>query len=278
MGCFTKEEKVVQDQPQIVELPDPMADYRSELAEAAKAPAQKRLALAGTTYQGPLTAALSEYEQQGLGTLGEYLKSAPATESPLYQASSDEILKTLQGTEYDPVNSDYYRAYRTQVIRELEDAKDRLAARASAGDKLFGGGRIKTEGEMEEGAVGNMAVLLGQMQERERERRLGAVPQALELTRYGEEAPVSRVTAAETLGALPRLVEQASMDAEYQEWIRALNDLGIGLDVATGLATYQPQSAVVPGQAIGGGLSDWGVILGALGSAGGAYAGAKAAG
>lgn len=213
---------------------------RGRLAKAAEPGALKRIGLAGTEYKGPLIAALSEFEETGLAGLKDWLGGELPTEGVMYKSAADEILKTLSGEEYDPAKGEYYQAYRTGVMRELEEAKDRLAARASAGDKLFGGGRIATEGELEESAVGDLALVLGQLAERERERRLGAVGPALGLTQYEEAAPLARVAASQQFGELPRLIEQAEMDAEYQEWMRALNDLGIALDTATGLATYQP--------------------------------------
>jgi len=266
MGLFTSNKKTKYIEPE--SYPGAKAN-RGLLAGVAQPGAEERLRLAGTEYQGPLVAALSEFEQQGLAELGDYLNSPLGTEGELYGSAEEEILKTLQG-EYDPVNSDYYKAYKNQIMREIQEAKDRLAARASAGDKFFGGGRISTEGEMEESALGQMAVTLGELQERERERRLGAVQQALQLTQYGEEAPVARITAAETLGALPRLIKQAEYDADYQEWMRALNDLGIALDTATGLATYQPN---IIAETSGGG-SDVATIMRLAGPIAGAISGA----
>lgn len=237
MGLFSSPSKYKYIQPEPF---TGAAGYRKELAEAAKPGALKRISLAGTPYQGPLVAALSEFEETGLAGLKDWLGGELPTEGVMYKSAADEILKTLAGEEYDPTKGEYYKAYRTGVMRELEEAKDRLAARASAGDKLFGGGRRKVEGELEESAVGDLALVLGQLAERERERRLGTVGQALELTRYEEAAPLGRIEASQVFGELPRLIEQAEMDREYQEWIRALSDMGIALNVATGLATYQP--------------------------------------
>jgi len=224
---------------------------RGGLAKAAKPGALERIGRAGEKYPGPLVAALSEFEEMGLEDLRDYLGKPLPTEGELYTSAVDEIAKTLSG-EYDPAQGEYYKAYKTGVLRELEEAKDRLAARASAGDKFFGGGRIATEGEMEESALSQLALVMGELAERERERKLGAVTQALDLTRYAEEAPVSRVSISQQLGALPRLIEQAEMDVEYQEWLRTLNDLGIALDTATGLATYQPGVITT-----GGGPKGW---------------------
>lgn len=250
MGIFTKKEK---SKLVIPESFSGAGEYRKKLAEAAKPKALQRIELAGEEYKGPLVAALSEFEETGLQGLKDFLGSPLPTEGTLYKSAADEIEKTLRG-EYDPAESEYYQAYRTGVMRELEEAKDRLAARASSGDKFFGGGRIATEGELEESAVGDLALISAQLAEAERERRLTAVPRALELAEYEEKAPLTRVEASQLYGQLPRLIEQAEMDAEYQEWVRSLNDLGIALDTATGLATYQPGGTMVT---TGGGSKDW---------------------
>lgn len=264
MALFTKKEKVKL-------APEAYPGQREQvgsLAGAAQPGALERIGRAGEEYPGPLVAALSEFEETGLGGLKDYLGKPLPTEGELYTSAVDEIMKTFAG-EYDPGQGDYYKAYKTQVLRELEESKDRLAARTSAGDKFFGGGRIATEGEMEESAMGDLSMVLGQLFERERERKFSAVSQALGLAQYGEEAPLQRVAASQQYGDLPRLIEQAEMDADYQEWLRSLSDLGIALDVATGLATYSPTAVKT-----GGGLTDLGFLVSAGAGGVGSYYGA----
>jgi len=41
---------------------------------------------------------------------------------------------------------------------------------------------------------------------------------------------------------LRNLIEQAEKDPEFQEWMKALNDMGITLDLTTGMATYTPRT------------------------------------
>lgn len=253
MGIFTKKEKTKE-----IEAFPGAAKMRGGLAGAAEPGALERIGRAGEKYPGPLVAALSEFEETGLEGLRDYLGKPLPTEGELYTSAVDEIAKTLAG-EYDPAQGEYYKAYKTSVLRELEEAKDRLAAATSARDKYFGGGRIATTGELEESAVGDLALVLGQLAERERERRLTAVPQALGLTEYEEQAPVRRVEVSQQLGALPRIIEQMETDREYQEWVRALGDLGIALDTAKGLATYKPEI-----MATGGGYKDWVTDVGGI--------------
>jgi len=249
MGLLVKKEKV----EALPEAFPGQRAYTGSLAEAAKGGALERLSLAGTPYPGELTAPLSEFEQFGLESLNKYLSSRMPTETPLYGLAESELTKTL-GEEYDPFTSEYYQAYRTNLERELQRAKDRLAATSSARDAFFGGGRLQQERELEESALGNIAQTLGAMQEAERARRLGVVPQALEFMQYGEQAPLGRIAASQQYGALPREVEQTGLDAQYQEWIRQLTDLGIPLDTALALATYSPG-----GVKTGGGLTDLGM-------------------
>jgi len=228
--------------PQLLGTPTQIAGREDLLVESLKA-ALERLQRAGEPYPGQLpgTAGPSEYEQMGLEQLGQYLQGPLPSEGSLWGQAKGEIGKTLGGEEYDPVQGAYYQAYRSQVMRELEEAKDRLGAQTSARDKYFGGGRIQTTGELEETATGNLAMTLGQLSERERVRRLGAVEPAMRMTAFEEAEPLARVQASQTFGALPRQLEEAGLGAQYGEWIRQLQDLGVPLETAMTLAMYKPE-------------------------------------
>jgi hypothetical protein len=196
--------------------------------------AESSMSRYGQPYPGELT---TKYEQQGLKTLGDYLSSPTPTESPLYQGAAGELERTLSG-DYDPVGSQYYQSYRTAVMRELQEAKDRLANEKAASEKLFGGGMNTESRELEEGAVGDLAVILGQMFENERNRKLQAVPLAQSLMGAGEGMTQARIGASQSLGGL-------EFQREYGDYIRQLQESGIPLETAINLATtkneyYQP--------------------------------------
>jgi len=195
-----------------------------------------RIARAGQAYPGEFVAPLSEFEEFGLGALDRYLGSELPTQSNLFGAAKGRLEDVLSG-EYDPFESQYYQSLRQNVLRELEESKDRLGAQTSARDKYFGGGRIETEGELEEQALGSLAQQLGAMYERERAE---AIPQAMKLMAFEESMPLQRMQAAFGYGSLPRTMEQAQLEAERQEWQRQLEDLNLPVQVATGLTTYQP--------------------------------------
>jgi len=232
---------------------------RGELAGAAKPGALERIRRAGEAYPGELTAGLSRFEEMGLEGLEQYLLQPAATSSRLYGLGREELERTLAG-EYDPFGEDgeYWQAYQTAMQREVEKLKDQLFARTAGLGKFFGGGTVKGLADIGEAASAQMGTTLAGLGERERERRLGAVPEAMRMTAFEETLPLQRVEAAQRFGALPRTLEQALLDRKYTEWMRQLSDLGIPLDVATGLATYQP-SVMMYGTPSGGGGGgeDW---------------------
>ena len=226
------------DKPKLLE-PAWQTSLRKTLSEAAEPGALERINRAGEPYPGDLTAALSGLEGQGYEGLEAYLNSSPSTDSDLFQSAKGELMKTLGGG-YDPGESKYYKAYKTNLMRELQEAKDRLNASTSSREKYFGGGRVAVTGELEEDATGQLAQILGQIYENERVRRLGAVPEAMRMATYEEMAPLSRIEAALGYGEHQRGYEQEGLNREYSEWQRQLTDLGIPLDVALDLAKYRP--------------------------------------
>lgn len=243
---------------------DPRSKEQKEAMSTLLPPATQkgleRIERAGEPYTGQFVAPMSSLEERGLGLLGGLLDRPLPQDTDLMGATRDQLEKTLTGEEYDPIGGAYYQAYRTQVMRELEEAKDRLAAETSARDKYFGGGRIATTGELEESALGDLAMVLGSLFENERVRRLDATQPAMQFSSVEEMLPLSRVEATQTYGGLPRSLEQMDLDAQYNEYIRQLNDLGIPLDVALGLATNQIPYMVKQGS----GGTNWGGIAQAI--------------
>lgn len=227
------------------EKPQPMEpawqrELRKRLSLTAEPKAMQRISRAGEPYTGEMVAPLSKYETTGLEQLGQYLKTPTPTEKPLYGMAKEEVSRTLGSDYYDPTEGKYYQALRTNVMREIQEAKDRIRAASSARDAFYGGGRIATEGEIEETGIGFLGQELGRLTEAERVRRLGTVPLATEMLGFEERMPLGRIAATQQFGALPRTWEQSVMDAEREEYLRQLTELGIPLDVATGLSTYQP--------------------------------------
>lgn len=212
---------------------------RRRLATTAEPGATQRIERAGEAYPGQLVAGAAPLQTEALEGLQRYLQMAMPTETPLYGAARGELMSTLQG-EYDPGESAFYKAYRTNVLRELKEAKTRMAGRAAARGTFYGGGRLAEEGKLEERAMGSFQEALGRLTETERGRRFAAAPEALRFLAFEEAAPMGRFRAGMAGGEFERMLEQAELQAAYQEWIRQREEMGIPLDVATGMSTYQP--------------------------------------
>lgn len=230
------------EQLQPEDIREPWAVAQQErLGGAAMPGALDLLGRAGGRYPGQLTAPFGELERWGLGGLGDYLSSPLASQSSLFQGARGELGKTFGG-EYDPFEGEYYRAYRSNLKRELEEAKDRLAAKTSSRDQYFGGGRIQATGELEETAMGQLSQVLGQLYERERERRQRAISPAMQMSMFETTEPLGRIETALSpqMGGMPRGLEQAGYDRQYSEYIRQLTSLGIPLQVASNMALYSP--------------------------------------
>lgn len=228
------------EKPRLLMLPEQKEAYKT-LLPSLTAEGKKFATIGSEPYTGQMTAPMSEYETMGLKGLGEYLDTPSPTESNLFGMTTDELEKTLEGREYDPITGPYFEAYRTNMMRELDQAKDRIAARSSSRDMFFGGGRLDQEREVEEGAMGSMAQVLGELFEKERMNRLNAVPMALNQMGWAENVPQSRIQASQVLGALPRQIEQQELTARYQDFIRQLTNMGMSMQAAVGMATSNPQ-------------------------------------
>ncbi len=212
----------------------------SGLLETSLPGAKERLSLAGTPYRGDLSAPMTDIEKSGLDTLEGWMGSDLPSQDPLFGLGRQEYERTLGGDYYDPAQSQYWLAYNTALDRALQEARDRLAARTSARDAFYSGGRVAGEAELEEEAMNQRALVLAELMERERERRLGAIPGMLDFLGKEELYPLGRVAASQEYGGLEREIEQASLDRQYNEYIRQMTDLGIPLETAMMLATYKP--------------------------------------
>lgn len=234
MGWFSKKTKT---KPLI--LPEQRDFLKTGLEESTPG-ALERLERAGEPYSGELTAPMTGIEKGGLDTLEGWLGSDMPSDDPLFGMARGEYEKTLGSDYYDPAEGQYYQAYQQNIKRELQEAKDRLAAKTSARDQFYSGGRVAGEAELEETAMGKLIETLGLLTERERDKRLGVIPSALDLISQGEAYPLQRVNASQEYGGLEREIEQAGLDRQYQEFMRQMQDLGIPLDVAMALTTYKP--------------------------------------
>ncbi len=161
-------------------------------------------------------AGMSGAEQTTQALLSKFLGTS-ATGGEAYKLGMGEIQKTLGGEAYDPRTSDFWKGFREVSAMEQEKGVSDIRRRGQLGGGLYGEPGMRAEAEYIRGAGAERQMMLGGLYEKERERKTGAVGQALGYAGFGEQGALSRLRAGTEIGALPRQLEQARYGAEYTQ-------------------------------------------------------------
>ncbi len=179
----------------------------------------------GKAYGGDRVAGMSGFESTGLNRLEDFL-AAPET-GDLFGAASQNVMDTLGGKFADVNNSPFIKAMTNLSKMNLKDAID--TSRRSAGSRgaYFTDSAIREEGRITDRTLANLDSIIGEFTNQERGRQMQAVPLAQSLEKYKNiDMPLSKVGASQTFGALPRLLEQADMESQYNDFKRQQEELG----------------------------------------------------
>jgi hypothetical protein len=118
------------------------------------------------------------------------------------QMGQDTLTSILSGSAFqDPRTSDLYRGLRAESMAEEERGAQALRRRGQMGGMLNSSSNIGQEGLYRQGMANNRLSLLGGLYEQERAR----------------DNPYTQLAAASQYGSLPRLLEQATLDAAYAD-------------------------------------------------------------
>ena len=218
----------------------------------------------GPTYSGDRVAPMTDIEKASQDSAAKYA-AQPATGESLSLAQ-DEIKKTLSG-EYDPSTSPYYQAVKAEAERNLADTNKQIADKSTMGRRYFSGSRVKAQADATSDVNIALNKELGAMSERERQNRLAAVPQAAAIDAQASNAEAKKAANLQTIGALPRELQQALMDAAYQEWMAANYDYPLNIaQIGSGLAAREPTWVQQGYQTQPSSSAGWGNILGQIGN------------
>lgn len=206
---------------------------------------------------------LTPAEQEALKYLGYYTEGQAG---PTYAAGEQEILKTLAG-EYDPTTSPYYEPTLKAIEQRRDTARDRLRRGYNLGGNLSSLARARAESESDISYEGQISDMLMGLQERERERRLGVLPQAAAYGQYTEESPLRRAEALLSVGNIPRQLETGAINMGQQTltgyrptyyWPMYSSTKSGGASPWGGAA-----SGALGGAAMGSAFGPWGTAIGA---------------
>lgn len=217
MGLFSKEKTVK------------LEDIRSPEAKALGKQYLNILQEAIPRYRpgedfGDVSVGLTAPERTGLGFLDEYLRE-DIRDIDLYQAGRGEIADTLGGEKYDPTTGQFYKATRAGMDLARQEAID-LARRSQGIRGAFrSSGALRQEGDILTKSAIEQQRLLGELAERERERRLRTAEPALKLAEFEAGIPLEKTRASQLYGALERENELQNLENEYNKWRNQRNEL-----------------------------------------------------
>ena len=233
-GLFKSKKSEPASGPSYEAMYDPFQSTRTKLNDYLSS----KVGQPGPKFTGERVAGTSDIEDAGLDAARAYAQKPASSQSLAY--AEDEIKKTLSG-DYDPSTSPYYQSVKAEAARNLKDTQANIASNAGGAGRYYSGSRIKQQTDAAVDTNINLDKIMGTLAENERQRRLDVLPQALATDSQVSQAEAKKSANLQQLGALPRELEQAFMDAVYQEFLLSEYEYPINIaQLASGLATQQP--------------------------------------
>lgn len=176
-------------------------------------------------YEGPRVAGMSPFEETGLNLLQNYLGESPGS-GELFQAGKKQVLDTLGGKYSDASTNPFIQSMLKLSNQNLQDSIDQARGRRGARGTYFTRAGLQEEGQLQERTLNALNSVIAGIQEQERGRQFQAAPIAQTMDQYETgTAPLAKIEASQRFGALPRTIEQAGYEADYQDWLRARGEL-----------------------------------------------------
>lgn len=192
---------------------DPYGDTRGNLLKWLNG----QIGQTGKKYTGEMVAPQSNQENQSFDFLRQYGENLPGE---TFNNAKTEINKTLTN-QYDPTTSPYYQAVKAEAARNQDITNKQIASNTSGAGRYYTGARVKQQREASTDTTNRINTIMGGLADSERNRMMGVLPQAEEMGKYEANMPLQKATAFQTLGALPRNIQQAKDQAQMEDWLRS---------------------------------------------------------
>jgi len=194
----------------------------------------------GETYPGALSAGMSSQEQSGMSLLDQFLGGSNIGD--LFKAGKSQVLDTLSGKYADPNASPFIKAMKNMSAQDLQDAINKSTQGLGARGKFFSTAALGETKDLTSRNLTNLNSIIGNFIQNERQNMLSTVPLANAMDEYElTTAPLAKVGASQTYGALSRTLEQADYERRYNDYLRKHTEMAQPISVAQGLySTQQP--------------------------------------
>lgn len=168
----------------------------------------------GKSYTGEMVAPATGQEQQSLTSLDQYANRQPST---TYNSGENTINQKLNGN-YDPASSPYYQAIKAQAGQNLADTNRQIENQTAGGGQYWAGARAQEQQRASTDQANSLNNTLGQLQQQNEQQKVALTPYALQAGQQDMNAPLQTAAALQQYGALPRAIQQALDQANYQNW------------------------------------------------------------
>lgn len=197
----------------------------------------------GKAYSGNFTAPASRFERRGLDEfLTQYLDQPLVT--PNLRQSQQYYQDTLGGG-FDPGSSEYYQALRGELDYNSRGAIDAFNAELGSRGKFFSSEALEKTGDITAQTSIAKDKILQELAREERGYKERAAANAPGLEKFISGIPLERAGAATTVGALPRILEQADLESLYKDFLRRQGELGDvvgkGSGITSNLEAFYPK-------------------------------------
>ncbi len=207
--------------PGVTAVADPYGGLREPYINYMK----DQIGKPGPTYTGNITAPMTSQETESLDKVNQYANQGS---NSTINAGKAEIERTLNGS-YDPSTSPYYQAVKAQSAANLADTNKTIASNAAGGGRYFTGSRMKQQARATNDAGMNLDTIMGTLAQNERQNRLNVLPQAMAYGEQEQNQPLQQATALQTLGALPRLLEQNTNNVNLENFYKSQYDYPLSI-------------------------------------------------
>ena len=184
----------------------------------------------GPTFPGGSNAAvapLTGYENKSFDFLNQY-GSQNFGANPSVQNAKSAVNQILSN-KFDPTSDPYYQAVKAASSRNLNDTKREIKNNQSGGGRFYTGATTSklADADIESGL--NLDLVLGQLFNQRENQRLQAAPVALNIANQEAQFPLSQAAAYQSLGGLPRQVDQAKRDFDVNQFQQSQIDYPISI-------------------------------------------------
>jgi len=221
---------------------------------------EPRIGLPMASYRGEQVAPLSEYEELGLNALRNYMGMGLPTIYGEGTTALGDVLSGRPSTEISPeATEEFFQSSIYNPSKRMFEEDVLPGIKGAYAGTYWGTPRMEAEAEAWEGFGTEMSARRGELMYADEQSRralaesaaarrlsgIGAVPG---MAGFETGLPLQQAQAGATLGMQPRLIQQARLDAQYQNWLQSLPEYSPVIQQALAYQAAQTlQPVVTPG-------------------------------